>query len=99
MPRCVGTGAQVRPERVPRSRRNSQWGLEHRDLTGIRAIGVDEVLWHRGHKYLTVVYQIDAHCRRLLWMGQDRTKECIDGFFDWFGLRARWLRFICSDQH
>ena len=20
-------------------------------------------------------------------------------FFDWFGLRARWLRFICSDQH
>lgn len=76
-----------------------QWGLQHRDLTGIRAIGVDEVLWHRGHKYLTVVYQIDAHCRRLLWIGEDRTKECFEGFFDWFGLRARWLRFICSDQH
>ena len=76
-----------------------EWGLQHRDLTGIRAIGVDEVLWHRGHKYLTVVYQIDAHCRRLLWMGEDRTKECIEGFFDWFGLRARWLRFVCSDQH
>ncbi|MCB9716462.1 MAG: ISL3 family transposase [Myxococcales bacterium] len=76
-----------------------EWGLQHRDLTGIRAIGVDEVLWHRGHKYLTVVYQIDAHCRRLLWIGEDRTKECIEGFFDWFGLRARWLRFVCSDQH
>lgn len=25
---------------------------------------------HRGHKYLTVVYQIDAHCRRLLWAGK-----------------------------
>lgn len=23
----------------------------------------------------------------------------MEGFFDWFGLRARWLRFICSDQH
>jgi transposase len=76
-----------------------QWGLEHRVLKGIGSIGIDEVLWHRGHKYLTVVYQIDAHCRRLLWIGEDRTKECIDGFFDWFGLRARWLRFICSDQH
>jgi len=44
------------------------WGLQHRDLARIRAIGVDEVLWHRGQKYLTVVYQIDEHCRRLLWV-------------------------------
>ncbi|MCB9716950.1 MAG: transposase [Myxococcales bacterium] len=57
------------------------------------------MLWHRGHKYLTVVYQIDAHCRRLLWIGEDRTKGASRGFFDWFGLRARWLRFVCSDQH
>lgn len=76
-----------------------EWGLEHRDLGGIRAIGVDEVLWHRGHKYLTVVYQIDDGCRRLLWVGKDRTDACIESFFKWFGLRARWLRFVCSDQH
>ena len=76
-----------------------EWGLQHRDLTGIRAIGIDEVLWHRGHKYLTVVYQIDEHCRRLLWVGEHRTRECIDRFFKWFGLRTRWLRFVCSDQH
>ena len=38
-------------------------------------------------------------CRRLLWVGEHRTRECIDGFFKWFGLRAQWLRFICSDQH
>ena len=75
-----------------------EWGLEHRDMTGIRAIGIDEVLWHRGHKYLTVVYQIDEHCRRLLWIGKDRTAECLDSFFNWFGPRARWLRFICSDM-
>ena len=76
-----------------------EWGLEHRALGGIRAIGIDEVLWHRGHKYLTVVYQIDEGCRRLLWVGKDRTDACIESFFQWFGLRARWLNFVCSDQH
>jgi transposase len=74
------------------------WGLQHRDLTGIRAIGVDEVLWHRGHKYLTVVYQIDEHCKRLLWIGRDRTTQCLDSFFNQFGPRARLLRFVCSDM-
>ena len=74
------------------------WGLANRDLTGIRAIGVDEVLWHRGHKYLTVVYQIDGHCRRLLWIGVDRTTACLDKFFNEFGPRARHLRFVCSDM-
>ena len=75
-----------------------EWGRAHRDLTGIRAIGVDEVKWHRGHKYLTVVYQIDEHCKRLLWVGRDRTEECLESFFTWFGLRARWLSFVCSDM-
>lgn len=74
------------------------WGLKHRDLKGIRAIGVDEVLWHRGHKYLTVVYQIDSHCRRLLWVGEERTKETLEDFFKWFGLRSRWLQYVCSDM-
>jgi transposase len=55
------------------------WGLQHRDLTGVTAIGVDEILWRRGHRYLTVVYQIDGHCRRLLWVGQDRTTAFSDG--------------------
>lgn len=75
-----------------------QWGLSHRDLDGIEAIGVDEVLWHRGHKYLTVVYQIDAQCRRLLWMGLDRKTETLEAFFDAFGERAARLRYVCSDM-
>lgn len=75
-----------------------QWGLVHRDLDGIEAIGVDEVLWHRGHKYLTVVYQIDAHCRRLLWIGLDRKTETLETFFDGFGERAAQLRYVCSDM-
>jgi transposase len=60
---------------------------------------VDEVLWHRGHKYLTVVYQIDQGCKRLLWLARDRTEETLRGFFVWFGeARTRALRFVCSDM-
>ena len=51
------------------------WGLEHRDLEGVRAIGIDEALWHRGYKFLTVVYQIDEGVRRLLWVGEDRKTQ------------------------
>jgi transposase len=75
-----------------------QWGLAHRNLDGIEAIGVDEVLWHRGHKYLTVVYQIDNNVRRLLWVGKDRTTACLSHFFDDFSGKTDTLRFVCSDM-
>jgi transposase len=75
-----------------------EWGLAHRSLDGVEAIGVDEVLWHRGHKYLTVVYQIDEKCRRLLWVGQERTTATLEGFFDTLGDAARSIRYVCSDM-
>ena len=34
------------------------WSLAYRDVDGIESIGVDEVQWQRGHKYLTLVYPI-----------------------------------------
>ena len=75
------------------------YGLEHRDLSGIRALGIDEIQYSGGHKYLTLVYQIDAGCRRLIWIGKERTEETINGFFVWFGKkRCNELRFICSDM-
>ena len=75
------------------------WGIEHRSLDGITAIGVDEVLWHRGQKYLTLVYQIDDGCKRLLWMGKDRTEESFSKFFDILGQkRSAAIRFVCSDM-
>ena len=75
------------------------WGREHQDLSGIEAIGVDEIQWHRGHQYLTLVYQIDPHCKRLLWIGKKRKVKTLLGFFRWFGRdRTRELRYICSDM-
>ena len=74
------------------------WGLDHRSLKGVKAIGVDEVLWHRGHKYLTVVYEISAGCKRLLWVGKDRKESTIKAFFDFFGDHAKDLDYVCSDM-
>ena len=50
------------------------WGLEHRDMNDITAIGVDEVQWHKGHRYLTLVYQIDSANTRLLWIGKAKNR-------------------------
>jgi transposase len=75
------------------------WGLAHRSLEGIKAIGVDEVQWQKGHKYLTLVYQIDQGCKRLLWIGKDRTAKSFLGFFRMLGKkRSASIRFICSDM-
>jgi transposase len=55
--------------------RSVQWavahGLAHRTLGKVLAIGIDEIAVWAGHKYLTVVYQIDAGRRRLLLLGSD----------------------------
>ena len=45
---------------MTRSSMSFGWGLEHRTLESIFAIGVDEIQYAKGHKYLTLVYQIDA---------------------------------------
>ncbi len=58
-----------------------QWGIEHRQLGPIAAIGVDEIQYAKGHKYLTLVYQIDQHCTRLLWIGRERTVASFEQFF------------------
>jgi transposase len=79
-----------------------QWGLARRSLAGIEAIGIDEIHWGKGKRaanFLTVIYQIDRDCRRLLWVGRRRTQATLHR-----GLRAlgpavvSGLRYVCSDM-
>jgi transposase len=75
------------------------WGLERRSLAAIRAIGVDEIAYGKGHKYLTLVYQIDSGMIRLLWVGKERTKETFRGFFAMLGPElTSQIQFVCSDM-
>ena len=76
----------------------SPWMLE-RSLDGVEAIGVDEIQWRKGHKYLTLVYEIEEGCKRLLWVGRDRLQKSLRGFFEMLGAAGcRSLRFVCSDM-
>lgn len=75
------------------------WGLAHRDLDGIEAIGVDEVQWRKGHRYLTLVYQIDSNGRRLLHIAPERTVRSLLSFFRMLGqTRSAALKYVCSDM-
>jgi len=75
------------------------WGLAHRTLSPISAIGVDEIQYAKGHKYLTLVYQIDPDLTRLLWIGQERTVETFQGFFAMLGTElSSNIQFVCSDM-
>ena len=54
-----------------------EYGLKHRRMDGITAIGVDEIQYGKGQQYLTLVYQIDAGMRRLLFVGQERKAKTL----------------------
>ena len=76
-----------------------QWGLAHRELGTLRAIGVDEIHIGKSHKFLTLVYQIEADCVRLLWVGKERTKQSFEKFFTLIGQQlAGKVEFVCSDM-
>jgi transposase len=78
------------------------WGLEHRKLDGVESIGVDEIHWGQGKRadqFLTVIYQIDSHCRRLLWVGRKRTQATLRRGLAALGPTVvRGLRFVCTDM-
>jgi transposase len=79
-----------------------QWGLAHRQLQGVESVGVDEIHWGRGLKadnFLTVIYQIDKHCRRLLWVGKRRSEATLKRGWTALGPEVvKGLRFVCSDM-
>lgn len=79
-----------------------EWGLAHRVLAGVRSLGIDEIHWGQGKRadqFLTVIYQIDGHCRRLLWVGRRRTQATLRRGFTALGPTVlTGVRFVCSDM-
>ena len=49
-------------------------------FAGLRRIGIDEISYKRGHKYLTVV--VDHDSGRLVWAAPGRDRATLNGFFD-----------------
>ena len=76
-----------------------EWGLAHRDLSEVTALGVDEIAWARGHTYLTLVYDIGGKTKRLLAVEEDRTeaslRSCLESLGEPVCLR---VQYVCSDM-
>lgn len=65
-------------------------------LTGLRRIGIDEIAYRKGQRYLTCV--VDHDTGRLVWAAQGRNSETVDTFFDVLGPpRAKELTHVSAD--
>jgi transposase len=65
-------------------------------LTGLRKIGIDEIAYRKGQRYLTCV--VDHDTGRLVWARQGRNSEVIGEFFDELGAeRAKLLTHVSAD--
>lgn len=65
-------------------------------LAGITRIGIDEVSFAKGQKYLTVV--VDHDSGRLLYVVEGRSKKTVHGFFDLLGAeRCGALTHVSAD--
>ena len=49
-------------------------------IRGLVTLGVDEISFLKGHKYATLVYDLDRS--RVLWVGRGKGRETIDRFFN-----------------
>ena len=66
-------------------------------LDGLRRIGIDEISYKRGHRYLIVV--VDHDRGRLVWAGPGRNDAALEVFFDKLGPeRAALLTHVSADM-
>lgn len=73
------------------------YGLERRDDSAVRYLGIDEISRRKGHVYHTQVYDLEA--KRLLWSGEGRKAATLERFFDeWGAERSGRIEGICCDM-
>lgn len=67
-------------------------------IRALRCIGVDEVSYRKGHKYVTVVYDLERAC--VLWVGKGKGRETIDQFFNeqLSDYQKRQIEWACCDM-
>jgi transposase len=68
----------------------------HDRFAGLRRIGIDEISYKRGHRYLTVV--VDHDSGRLVWAAPGRDKATLSAFFDALGpKRSAQITHVSAD--
>ena len=65
-------------------------------LEGLTRIGIDEISYKRGHRYLLIV--VDHDSGRLVWAAPGRDKATLHGFFDALNpMRCNQIRLVSAD--
>jgi transposase len=67
-------------------------------IRGLKTLGIDEISYAKGHKYATLVYDLDRSC--VVWVGPGKGRETIDTFFTEVlsaHQRAR-IKWACCDM-
>lgn len=65
-------------------------------LEGLRRIGIDEISYKKGHRYMIVI--VDHDTARLIWAAPGRDKATLNRFFDALGKsRCARLREVSAD--
>lgn len=68
----------------------------HDRFAGLRRIGIDEISYKRGHRYLIVV--VDHDSGRLVWAAPGRDRATLAGFFDALGAeRCQTITHVSAD--
>ena len=57
--------------------------LEPFELAKLKAISIDELSYRKGHRYVTLVTDLESG--RVVWSGEGRSKETLAKFFAWAG--------------
>ena len=72
--------------------------LRKRNLDGVTRIGIDEVSYEKGHKYLTLVTDLDG--RRVIYATHGNDGRSIGRFLTWLGpKRCRHIKVVVTDIH
>ncbi|HEU5044335.1 MAG TPA: ISL3 family transposase [Nocardioidaceae bacterium] len=68
----------------------------HDRFAGLARIGIDEISYKRGHRYLTVV--VDHDTGRLVWAAPGRDRATLEKFFDALGVdRCAQVTHVSAD--
>lgn len=70
--------------------------LDRTRLERLYRIGIDEVSYRKGHKYLTVV--ADHETGDPVWIGEGRSQATVGAFFDELGERSKQLEAVSMDM-
>jgi transposase len=64
-------------------------------LDGLERIGIDEIAYRKGHRYLTIV--VDDATGTIVWAAEGRNSAVVHAFFDALGDRAADLMHVTTD--